>query len=48
MYTTWGRLEARIFPVAPAGTDGAVAAILERCAAQLLSDARSVRVAAEA
>jgi hypothetical protein len=48
MYTTWGRLEARIFPVAPAGTDGAVAAILERCAAQLLSDARSVRAAAEA
>lgn len=47
MYTTWGRLEARIFPVPPAGTERAVAEILERCAAQLLSDARSVRAAAE-
>src|SRR6185295_8764745 len=38
MLTTWGRLEARIFPVAPAGTDAAVAKILARCAEQLLSD----------
>jgi DinB superfamily len=48
LYATWGRLEARIFPVAPAGMDDAVAEILERCSAQLLRDARSVRAAAEA
>jgi hypothetical protein len=47
LYATWGRLEARIFPVAPAGTDAAVAEILERCSAQLLADARGVRAAAE-
>jgi len=46
-YAAWGRLEARIFPVAPRGTDTAVAEILERCSAQLVSDARSVRAAAE-
>jgi hypothetical protein len=33
--------------VAPAGTDAAVAEILERCSAQLLADARGVRAAAE-
>jgi len=48
MLTTWGRLEARIFPVAPAGTDAALAKILARCAEQLLSDAGSTREAAQA
>jgi len=48
LYATWGRLEARIFPVAPDGTESAVAAILERCSAQLVSNARSTREAAEA
>jgi len=47
LYAAWGRLEARIFPVAPRGTDTAVAEILQRCSAQLVSDARSVRAAAE-
>jgi hypothetical protein len=47
MLTTWGRLEARIFPVAPSGTESAVAAILARCADQLATDARSARAAAE-
>jgi len=48
MLTTWGRLEARIFPVTPAGTDAAVAAILDRCAEQLISDSKSAREAAGA
>ena len=48
MLATWGRLEARIFPVAPGGTQAAVASILARCAEQLVSDARSAREAAEA
>jgi DinB superfamily len=46
MFTTWGRLEARLFPVAPPGTESAAAAILGRCADQLISDARSTREAA--
>jgi hypothetical protein len=46
LYATWGRLEARIFPVAPDGTETAASEILERCSAQLLSDAGSVRAAA--
>jgi hypothetical protein len=48
MLSTWGRLEARVFPVAPAGTDTAVEAILERMANTLTSEARSVREAAGA
>src|SRR6185295_18496512 len=48
MYTAWGRLEARIFPVAPAGTESAVAAILDRCAETLVSEAASAREAAGA
>jgi len=48
MLTTWGRLEARIFPVAPAGTDAAVAEILARCAEQLRSGSQSTREAAQA
>lgn len=48
LLAAWGRLEARIFPVAPAGTDAAVAAILERCSETLVTEARSAREAAEA
>lgn len=47
LFSTWGRLEARLFPVAPAGTEASVAAILESMAETLTSDARSVRAAAE-
>jgi hypothetical protein len=47
LYAAWGRLEAQIFPVAPATkTDEAVAAILERMSATLVSEARDVREAA--
>jgi hypothetical protein len=46
LYTAWGRLEAQIFPVAPTGTDDAVAPILERMATTLVSEAREVREAA--
>jgi DinB family protein len=48
LFATWGRLEARIFPVMPGGTEGAVAAILDRCSRQLVDDAGSTRAAAEA
>ena len=48
MFSTWGRLEARIFPVAPAGTEAAVEAILNRMSATLVSEAHSTRAAAEA
>jgi hypothetical protein len=48
LFATWGRLEARIFPTAPAGTEAAVAAILDRMSETLLREARSVREAAEA
>ncbi|TME13115.1 MAG: DinB family protein [Chloroflexi bacterium] len=48
LYTAWGRLEAQVFPVAPAGTEGAVDSILERMAATLVSEARDVREAAGA
>ncbi|HUQ43814.1 MAG TPA: DinB family protein [Candidatus Limnocylindria bacterium] len=48
LVAAWGRLEARIFPVPPAGTEAAVSEILERMAAELTADARSVREAAEA
>ena len=48
LHATWGRLEARIFPTAPAGTEGAVAAILDRMSDTLVGEAREVREAAEA
>lgn len=48
LYATWGRLEARIFPVAPSGMDAAVAKVLARCSEQLVSDAASVGEAARA
>jgi DinB superfamily len=48
MFSAWGRLEARIFPVAPAGTEAAVAKILERSGATLVSEAASARQAAAA
>ena len=48
MFTTWGRLEARIFPTVPAGTEAAVGEILARCTAQLVSDSKSAREAAAA
>ena len=46
LYAAWGRLEAQIWPMAPAGADGVVASILERMAATLVSEARDVREAA--
>jgi DinB family protein len=46
LHAAWGRLEAQLFPVAPAGTDGAVEPILDRMGATLVSEARSVRDAA--
>jgi hypothetical protein len=48
LHTAWGRLEAQIFPAAPAGTDAAIASILERMSATLVSEARDVRRAAAA
>ena len=48
LYTAWGRLEAQVFPVAPASTEGAVDSILEGMAATLVSEARDVREAAAA
>jgi len=48
LFTTWGRLEARIFPTAPAGTEAAVRRILERMSKTLVGESRSVREAAEA
>ena len=47
LYATWGRLEARIFPTAPAGTEAAVEAILDRMSDALVREARDVRKAAE-
>jgi hypothetical protein len=48
LYATWGRLEARIFPTAPAGTEAAVEGVLARMSATLVSEARDVREAAKA
>lgn len=48
LHAAWGRLEASIFPVAPAGTEAAVDAILERCSETLLREAASAREADEA
>lgn len=48
LHAAWGRLEAMVFPVAPAGTDAAVAAVLDRCAETLVSEAKSARTSAEA
>lgn len=44
----WGRLEARIFPTLPPGTDATVATVLDRMADTLVTEARDVRRAAEA
>jgi hypothetical protein len=46
LYAAWGRLEAQIWPMAPAGADGVVASILKGMAATLVSEARDVREAA--
>ena len=48
LYATWGRLEARVFPTVPAGTEAAVEQILDRMSETLLREARSVREAAAA
>jgi DinB family protein len=48
LHAAWGRLEAMIFPIAPRGTESAVTAILDRCAATLTAEAKSARSAAEA
>jgi hypothetical protein len=46
LYAAWGRLEAQVFPLAPAGAGDAVTPILERMATTLVSEARDVREAA--
>ena len=46
LYAAWGRLEARVFPLAPAGAEDAVTPILERMATTLVGEARDVREAA--
>jgi hypothetical protein len=48
LHTAWGRLEAQIFPTAPAGTEAPVESILERMAATLVIEARDVRETASA
>lgn len=46
LYAAWGRLEAQVFPIAPAGMDAVIASILERTGTTLVSEARDVREAA--
>jgi hypothetical protein len=48
LHNTWGRLESRIFPNPPAGTEDAVAGILQRAGETLVTEARSARAAAGA
>ena len=48
IHAAWGRLESRVFPQAPAGTEAAVTSILESMADTLVREARSAREAAEA
>jgi uncharacterized damage-inducible protein DinB len=48
LYAAWGRLEARLFPVAPAGTESSVSAILDSMADTLTREAASISAAAEA
>jgi hypothetical protein len=48
LHNAWGRLESRIFPNPPAGTEAAVAEILQRAGETLVTEARSTRAAAEA
>lgn len=48
LLTAWGRVESAIFPTVPAGTDAAVASILDRMADTLVSESTDVRAAAEA
>jgi len=47
LHNAWGRLESRIFPNPPAGTEAAVAEILQRAGETLVTEARSTRAAAE-
>lgn len=48
LHTAWGRLESRIFPTPPAGTEAVIAEILKRAGETLIAEARSARVAAGA
>ena len=48
LHAAWGRVEASVFPVAPAGTEAAVEDILAACAETLVTEASSAREAAEA
>jgi hypothetical protein len=48
MLSAWGRLEARIFPAAPAGREPAIEDILGRMSETLVREARSSREVAEA
>ena len=48
LYEAWGRLEARIFPSAPAGAEARIAEILERMAAAVTADARSIEAVVRA
>jgi DinB superfamily len=47
LYEAWGRLEARVFPTLPEGTDAAVASILDRMSDTLVTEAASARAAAD-
>lgn len=48
LHNAWGRLESRIFPSPPSGTETAIAEILQRAGETLVTEARSARAAAEA
>lgn len=48
LHHAWGRLESRIFPNPPEGTEAAVAAIIQRAGETLVTEASSARAAAEA
>jgi hypothetical protein len=48
LHNAWARLESRIFPYPPPGTEDAVAEIVQRAGETLVTEARSARAAAEA
>ena len=48
LHNAWGRLESRIFPNPPPGTEAALTEILQRAGETIVTEARSARAAAEA
>jgi hypothetical protein len=48
LFEAWGRLEARLFPVAPDGTEAVIAPIIEQMSEMLVGEARSVREVVQA